>query len=153
MRAIPKEAGEHWLGWGWAEQAAHSCQVDLVTTPKARADVEENSRAAVKTLNELLKKAGQSPGALEEVIRDASKSGDKKLFNSAAQAWNHSFFWAAMSPMRERPQGDLDAAIKASFGDVAALRTAFVAEGAGHFGWGWVWLVGSARRPENTLDP
>lgn len=42
----PRGSGEHWLGWGWAEQAAHSFEVDLVTTPKARAAVEESSRAA-----------------------------------------------------------------------------------------------------------
>jgi len=36
----PKGAGEHWLGWGWAEQAAQNYQVDLITTPKARAAVE-----------------------------------------------------------------------------------------------------------------
>jgi glycosyltransferase involved in cell wall biosynthesis len=42
----PLGSGEHWLGWGWAEQAAHSCEVDLVTTPKARAAVEERSHAA-----------------------------------------------------------------------------------------------------------
>ena len=95
----------------------------------------------VKTLNELLKKAGRSPATLEEVIRAASKVGDKKLFNNAAQAWNHSFFWLAMSPEREQPEDGLDAAIKASFGDLAALKTAFVTEGAGHFGSGWVWLV------------
>lgn len=41
----PRGGGEHWLGWGWAEQAAHSFQLDLVTTPKARAAVEESSRA------------------------------------------------------------------------------------------------------------
>jgi len=42
----PRGSGEHWLGWGWAEQAAHSFEVNLVTTPKARAAVEESSRAA-----------------------------------------------------------------------------------------------------------
>ena len=41
----PRGSGEHWLGWGWAEQAAHSFEVHLVTTPKARAAVEESSRA------------------------------------------------------------------------------------------------------------
>jgi glycosyltransferase involved in cell wall biosynthesis len=41
----PRGGGEHWLGWGWAEQASHSFRVDLVTTPKARAAVEESSRA------------------------------------------------------------------------------------------------------------
>jgi len=32
----PHGGGEHWLGWGWAEQAAKSFQVELVTTPKAK---------------------------------------------------------------------------------------------------------------------
>src|ERR1041385_3822010 len=36
----PKGGGEHWLGWGWAEQAARSFEVELITTPKARASVE-----------------------------------------------------------------------------------------------------------------
>ena len=40
----PAGTGEHWLGWGWAEQAAHSYEVELVTTPKSRAAVEESSR-------------------------------------------------------------------------------------------------------------
>jgi glycosyltransferase involved in cell wall biosynthesis len=41
----PRGTGEHWLGWGWAEQAAQSYEVDLITTPKARAAVEDNSRS------------------------------------------------------------------------------------------------------------
>src|SRR2546430_15767121 len=36
----PQGSGEHWLGWGWAEQAARSFEVELITTPKARAAVE-----------------------------------------------------------------------------------------------------------------
>jgi glycosyltransferase involved in cell wall biosynthesis len=36
----PRGAGEHWLGWGWAEQAAQNFEVELITTPKARAAVE-----------------------------------------------------------------------------------------------------------------
>jgi glycosyltransferase involved in cell wall biosynthesis len=36
----PQGAGEHWLGWGWAEQAASFCDVVLITTPKAREAVE-----------------------------------------------------------------------------------------------------------------
>jgi glycosyltransferase involved in cell wall biosynthesis len=40
----PRGTGEHWLGWGWAEQAARSFAVDLITTPKARVAVEECSR-------------------------------------------------------------------------------------------------------------
>jgi glycosyltransferase involved in cell wall biosynthesis len=41
----PEGTGEHWLGWGWAEQAAQSFTVELITTPKARAAVEDQARA------------------------------------------------------------------------------------------------------------
>ena len=41
----PRGSGEHWLGWGWAEQAAQRYEVELLTTPKARAAVEESCRA------------------------------------------------------------------------------------------------------------
>ena len=40
----PRGSGEHWLGWGWVEQAARSFTVDLITTPKAQAAVEERAR-------------------------------------------------------------------------------------------------------------
>jgi Fe-Mn family superoxide dismutase len=93
----------------------------------------------VKTLNDLL--AGKSPSSLEQVITDAAASGEKKLFNNAAQAWNHSFFWLAMTPKSAAPTGALAEAITSGFGDLAALKTAFVTEGIGHFGSGWVWLT------------
>lgn len=35
----PEGTGEHWLGWGWVLEAAKYGQVDLVTTPKARATI------------------------------------------------------------------------------------------------------------------
>jgi glycosyltransferase involved in cell wall biosynthesis len=38
----PKGNGEHWLGWGWAEQAAAKFSVDLITTPKSREAVEQS---------------------------------------------------------------------------------------------------------------
>jgi Fe-Mn family superoxide dismutase len=95
----------------------------------------------VKTTNELLAAAGKSPRTLEAVIREAAQAGEKKLFNNAAQAWNHAFFWAAMSARPERPTGELTSAIESAFGDLARLKETFVTEGAGHFGSGWVWLV------------
>jgi Fe-Mn family superoxide dismutase len=78
------------------------------------------------------------------VIRQASSSGEKKLFNNAAQAWNHGFFWVAMTPSAGKPEGDLATAIAASFGDLEGLKAKFVEEGVGHFGSGWVWLVADA---------
>ncbi len=96
--------------------------------------------AYVKTLNALLAAAGQHPESLEAVIRGAGQT-DPKLFNNAAQAWNHGFFWEAMAPSAGPPTGDLHTAIGAAFGDIAGLGEAFVEEGAAHFGSGWVWLV------------
>jgi len=40
----PKGGGEHWLGWGWAEQAARGYQVDLITTPNHQKAVEERAK-------------------------------------------------------------------------------------------------------------
>jgi Fe-Mn family superoxide dismutase len=96
----------------------------------------------VKTLNELLEKAKKPLQPLEQIIREAAaKPDEKKLFNNAAQAWNHAFFWAAMSPQGARPNGDLAGAIEAAFGGLPGLKEAMVTEGVGHFGSGWVWLT------------
>jgi Fe-Mn family superoxide dismutase len=90
--------------------------------------------------NEILKDRG-AVGSLEDVVVKAAKDGEKKLFNNAAQAWNHTFFWNSMTPDRSAPGGDLAQAIQASFGDQEGLKTKFVEEGAAHFGSGWVWLA------------
>ncbi|HEY5072200.1 MAG TPA: superoxide dismutase [Caulobacteraceae bacterium] len=116
---------------------------------------DKHHAAYVEKLNELLETAGSSPASLEEVILDAAESGAMKLFDNAAQAWNHSFFWVAMSPRRGRPSGELASAIEAAFGDLAGLKKALVAEGVGHFGSGWVWLAaepGGALKVRSTHD-
>jgi Fe-Mn family superoxide dismutase len=94
----------------------------------------------VRTVNDLLDhRAGAQP--LEDVIAEARERGDCKLFNNAAQAWNHAFFWESMAPGAKTPAAPLNAAIEASFGHVSGLKDIFVTEGAAHFGSGWVWLV------------
>ncbi len=95
----------------------------------------------VKTVNDRLAELGIRPDSLEEVIEHADQTGDRKLFNAAQQTRNHSFFWAAMSPDRSRPDTMLAAAIDAQLGGMAGLRQAFVAAGTAEFGSGWVWLV------------
>jgi Fe-Mn family superoxide dismutase len=98
----------------------------------------------VKTLNELVEKAGKSPASLEDVIRDAARAGkdEIKLFNNAAQAWNHAFFWNCMTPSVVKPEGELAEAIRAAFGET--LAETFIEQGAAHFGSGWVWVVADA---------
>jgi Fe-Mn family superoxide dismutase len=90
--------------------------------------------------NDILKDRG-NVGSLEDVVVKAAKDGEKKLFNNAAQAWNHSFFWNSMTPNKGQPDGDLAQAIAAAFGGLEGLKTKFVEEGGAHFGSGWVWLA------------
>lgn len=95
----------------------------------------------VDTLNTLLKsEAGRGDEPLEAVIAHA-REGDKKLFNNAAQAWNHGFFWECLSPQGGEPGDALTASIAADFGDLDGLKKALVTEGVGHFASGWAWLV------------
>ena len=115
----------------------------------------KHHKTYVETLNRLLTEAGDRPVSLEAVIRETAGDPDRrKLFNNAAQSWNHAFFWDAMTPAFQPPSGDLATAIDAAFGDLAALRTAFVEEGVGHFASGWVWLVaeGEALKVISTHD-
>src|SRR5262249_47281096 len=72
--------------------------------------------------------------------------GSRALFNNAAQAWNHSFFWESMHSEARRPGGLLLQSIVSNFGSFDALGERIIAEGAGHFGSGWVWLVAHADR-------
>jgi len=109
----------------------------------------------VNNLNDLLKAAGKTPSSLEEVIIEAARGGEKKVFNNAAQIWNHTFFWACMTPRKAEPAGELADAITQAFGGLDKLKAAFVAEGAAHFGSGWVWLLaekGGALSVKSTHD-
>jgi len=95
----------------------------------------------VKKTNELIAAAHYAPMSLEEVVRRASENGDQDLFNNAAQAWNHGFFWQCLAPAPQPPGGDLAAALDRSFGSRANFETEFCDAGVGHFGSGWLWLV------------
>ena len=102
---------------------------------------DKHHKAYVDTTNTLLKDAGSSPASLEAVIREAKSSGNTKLFNNSAQAWNHAFFWNSMTDQAAKPAGELAAAIEGAFGDLAGLKQKFVEAGVGQFGSGWAWLV------------
>jgi Fe-Mn family superoxide dismutase len=93
-------------------------------------------------MNDILKDQADV-GSLEDVVVKAAKEGAKKLFNNAAQAWNHTFYWHSMAAAKSAPEGDLADSIVAAYGGLEGLKTKFVDEGAAHFGSGWVWLAAS----------
>jgi len=90
------------------------------------------------TLNELLSGTELELRPLEEIIQKASG----KLFNNAAQAWNHAFYWNCLSPDGGgEPSGPLAAVIEQQFGSFDQFKQQFTDAATSLFGSGWAWLV------------
>jgi Fe-Mn family superoxide dismutase len=107
----------------------------------------------VKKTNDALKELPNAPTKLEDVVRLALQKGDKKLFNNAAQTWNHGFFWNSLTPQSQgEPQGALRDAIVKAFGDLATFRQEAKAKGEGHFASGWLWLVADKSGAVQLVD-
>lgn len=98
----------------------------------------------VETTNALVKEKGLEGKALEALVAHARSAGEKKLFNNAAQAWNHGFFWECMTPSAGNPSSELQAALEKAFGGLDGFRGRFVPEGVDHFASGWAWLIARA---------
>ncbi|MFM7384319.1 MAG: superoxide dismutase [Microcystaceae cyanobacterium] len=104
---------------------------------------DKHHAAYVNNYNNLVKDTDLDSQSLEEVIKavagDASKAG---IFNNAAQAWNHTFYWNGIKPGGGgQPTGALADKINADFGSFEQFVEAFKAAAATQFGSGWAWLV------------
>ncbi|MBE9039576.1 superoxide dismutase [Oscillatoriales cyanobacterium LEGE 11467] len=117
---------------------------------------DKHHAAYVKKYNDAVNGTPHDSKSIEEVIKeiagDSQKSG---LFNNAAQAWNHSFYWKCMKPSGGgTPTGDLAAKIDADFGSFDKFVEAFKNAGATQFGSGWAWLVldGGTLKVTKTLN-
>jgi Fe-Mn family superoxide dismutase len=91
----------------------------------------------VDKMNELLQRTHIDGSSLEDVVRASSG----RLFNNAAQAWNHDFYWHSLSPKRRRPAGALLHKLEKDFGSYERFADEFAAAASGQFGSGWAWLV------------
>jgi Fe-Mn family superoxide dismutase len=104
---------------------------------------DKHHAAYVNNYNGLVKDTPFDSQAIEEVIKavagDASKAG---IFNNAAQAWNHTFYWNSIKPNGGgTPTGALADKISSDFGSFEAFVDEFKKAGATQFGSGWAWLV------------
>ena len=105
-------------------------------------------RGYVKKLNALIKGTDLDSQSLEAIIDRSAPlaSSDPKfasIFNNAAQAWNHAFYWNSLSPWNHgsAPHGELARCVTADFGDAGRFAEAFRAAALAVFGSGWVWLI------------
>lgn len=96
-----------------------------------------HERAYIETLNQLIEGTPFADMSLEKIICES----DGKLFNNAAQAWNHIFYFFQFAPDGQKePGGELRKAIERDFGSVEKFKEQFEQAGATLFGSGWVWL-------------
>ncbi len=97
----------------------------------------------VDNLNKLVAGTPAAGQPLEKIIVESAGKADKAaIFNNAAQAWNHAFFWKSMKPGGGgHPTGRLSDLIVKAFGSFDEFKNAFMAAAAAQFGSGWIWLV------------
>lgn len=105
----------------------------------------KHHKAYYDKLNTLAAGTRYADMELDRIVVESARSkeaADVKIFNNAAQAWNHVAYWDQFVPGGpNRPQGDLAASIDKAFGgyDGFVKRAVDVTDTV--FGTGWVWLT------------
>ena len=115
----------------------------------------KHHKSYVDSLNQIVDGTPYAAHPLDDVIREATASGDRDLFNNAAQSWNHEFLWQSMSPDGGGdPDGKLAELIEKQFGGADGFREAFRDAATGEFGSGWAWLIleNGSLSVESTTD-
>ena len=103
----------------------------------------KHHRGYVDKLNKLVKGTPFAGMELTEIIEKSSDATDQAaIFNNAAQAFNHTFYWNGMSPEGGgTPPETVMEKIDTAFGGLDGFKTAFLEAATGQFGSGWAWLV------------
>jgi len=102
---------------------------------------DKHHQAYVTNGNNLLKGSGLEDKSLEDVVKQ-SYSKNARLFNNAAQHYNHNHFWNWMKKDGggTKLPGALQSAVDADLGGYDKFRTDFIQAGVTQFGSGWCWL-------------
>ena len=98
----------------------------------------KHEQTYIDNLNKLIAGTEYEEMPLEDIITTAKGP----VFNNAAQAWNHIFYFFGISPDGGgEPTGALRLAIEDAFDSVDNFKNKMEEAGAKVFGSGWVWLV------------
>jgi superoxide dismutase, Fe-Mn family len=101
----------------------------------------KHHKAYVDKANEKLEKLTKRFKSGVEVVAFARDTGDDALFEQAAQALNHAFFWTCQQAAgHTRPTGTLEAAINEAYTDFEGFIKAAVDLAKSRVGSGWLWL-------------
>ena len=100
----------------------------------------KHHKAYVDNGNKLIAGTEFENASLEDIVKKSSG----KIFNNAAQVWNHTFFWNGLSPKPTTPSKAVTDALVKAFGGLEDFKKQFTESAIGNFGSGWTWLVKDA---------
>lgn len=102
----------------------------------------KHHRGYVDKLNAAIEGTALEAQPLETIVREAP---NHDVFQNAAQAWNHEFFWHCLAPGGPgEPEGRIAQALEDAFGSTEDFRDRFTDAALDVFGSGWAWLVKSS---------
>ena len=103
---------------------------------------DKHHKTYVDKLNDAIKDTPYSDLSLNDIVMLAKRESNAAVFNNAAQAWNHGFYWHCLTPEKaQKPSDELSAAITSDFGSMENLIAQLQDAGEKHFGSGWIWLI------------
>jgi superoxide dismutase, Fe-Mn family len=116
----------------------------------------KHHKTYVDTLNKLIAGTEFADMPLENIIRASARQPDHAtIFNNAAQAWNHTFYWNSLKPKGGgEPPSELKSLMQTSFGSVDQCKKELSKAAVAQFGSGWAWLIqdGEKLRVVKTPD-
>lgn len=110
-----------------------------LTVTQLQAHYEKNYKNYINNLNKI---ASEKPELKNQTKLNLMLSYPcTEIFNNAAQAINHEFFWFCFSPNQTLQGNYTSNFINQSFGSFTNFKDLFVRKCKDHFGSGWCWLV------------
>lgn len=102
---------------------------------------EHHAPCVVRTY-EALDQSYLMDSTFEEIVHIAYCRNQIELFENAAQAWSHAFYWRSMHPEGGGiPRGLIKTLIDTGFGGLSMFENALVDVAVSYEGNGWLWLI------------
>jgi Fe-Mn family superoxide dismutase len=104
---------------------------------------DKHHRTYIENANRLIAGTELAELSLERIVTVTAGVPERaSIFNNAAQAWNHGFYWHCLKPKGGgEPPTALRQKMEAAFGSVDACKKELANQAVSQFGSGWAWLV------------
>lgn len=104
-------------------------------------------------LNDAIEGTDLANHSIEDILKNVSQHSGA-VRNNGGGFYNHSLFWAVMSPDGGgNPNGAVADAINSAFGSFDQFKEKFSNAAATRFGSGWAWLIVKDGKLEVTSSP